>query len=312
MKSGGQRTWPLFALLAACAVWAGHALAAAGAERSPGDAPPGLRIAISESIAGEVNGNDARAAIKAWAEAIARQTGIRIEPELCTIAQLMQRVRNRQVDAFAINILEYMRLAPYAGPELVVDQSQLPDGEEYLVLVHQSSGIQSLADLRGRGLLLHENTRMCLDRMWLDTLLASAHLGTAETALGRIESSLKLSRVVLPVFFRQADACLVSRRGFNTMCELNPQLAKQLRVLAMSPKLLTTFTAFHRDSPVETRRRFLAAVTHLHESLAGRQALMLFGGTRLLQADISALRTSLDVVHAYERIKGKAPLAAAE
>jgi len=300
-------TWRTYGLAAGCVAWATLALAAAGGERVVESAPPNLRIAISESVAGEVNGNDLRAAIQAWAEAVFQQTGIRIEPELCTTAQMVQKVRNRQVDAFAVNILEFARIAGYADHELVVDEAEVPDGEEYLLLVHQSSGIQSLANLRGRSLLLYKNTRACLDRIWLDTLLAAAHLGAVDSVLGRVESNPKLSRVVLPVFFRQADACVVTRRAFNTMCELNPQLARQLRPLAVSPKLLTTFTAFHKDSPLETKRRFLAAVTDLHKTVAGRQALMLFGSTRLVPADVSVLRTSFELLHAYERLKGQAP-----
>lgn len=275
-------------------------LAAAGAEPSRDDQGAGLRIAISESIAGEVNGNDLRVAIKAWAAAVEQQTGVRIVPEMCNSAQVIQRIRNRQVDGFSVNILEFNRVAAFAARELVVDESEMPDGQQYVLLVHQSSGIQSLADLRGRSLISYQNTRACLSRVWLDVLLTSAHLGAADVCMGRLESSPKLSRVVLPVFFRQIDACLVTRRGYATMCELNPQLGKQLRPLATSPGLVTTFMGFHKDSPPETRRRFLMAVTELHKTVAGRQALMLFGSTRLVQGDISVLRTSFELLHAYE------------
>ena len=307
MKLRAPSAGPACGLLAAGLIWAVLSIPAAGGERSVDPAPPALRIAISESIAGEVNGNDLRAAIKAWAEAVFRQTGIRIAPEVCTTAQLVQRVRSGQVDGFSLNVLEFARVAGYAAHEIVVDENDLADGPEYVLLVHQSSGIQSLADLRGRSILLHQNQRTCLDRIWLDTQLASAHLGPADTFLGRLEISPKLSRVVLPVFFRQADACLVTRQGFATMCELNPQLAKQLRPLATSAKLLMTFRAFHKDSPPETRRRFLTAVTDLHKTVEGRQALMLFGSTRLVAADVAVLRSALDLLHAYERVKGQAP-----
>jgi ABC-type phosphate/phosphonate transport system substrate-binding protein len=295
--------------LAGLVVWSAVPSGAADSGHLSDASLPTLRIAVSESVAGEVNGNDLRAAIKTWAEALTRHTGVRIEAEVCTSAQLMQKIRNRQVDAFSINIIEYAQVAAYADHELVMDETQVPNGEEYVLLVHQSGGIVSLADLRGRSLLLYQNPRTCLDRIWLDTLLASAHIGAANTFLGRIESSRKLSRVVLPVFFRQTDACIVTRRGFSTMCELNPQLAKQLRVLAVSPKMMAGFLVFHKDSPVEARRKFLAAITVLGNTTEGQQAITLFGGTRLVLVDDSVLHSSLELLRAYERLKGKAPAA---
>jgi ABC-type phosphate/phosphonate transport system substrate-binding protein len=307
MKPQGSKTWSAFWILAGYAVWAVHSLAAPGADYAVEAPTPVLRVGISESIAGEVNSNDLRAAMKAWAEELARQTGVRIEPALCTTAQLVQKIRDHQLDAFSANFLEFERVASYADRELIVDASELPDGQEYVLLVHQASGLQSLADLRGKSLLLYQNTRTCLDQAWLDTLLSSAHLGVADTFMGRQERNAKLSRVVLPVFFRQADACIVTRRGYGTLCELNPQLARQLRILAVSPKLFPTFMAFQKGVPPETKRRFLAAVLNLHKSAAGRQALMLFGSTRLVEIDVSMLRESFELLHAYRRIKVKAP-----
>jgi hypothetical protein len=34
---------------------------------------------------------------------------------------------------------------------------------------------------------------------------------------------------------------------------------------------------------------------------------MLFGGTRLVRADISVLHTTLELLHTYERLEGKMP-----
>jgi phosphonate transport system substrate-binding protein len=307
MTLRGPSAWSAYGLAAGCVFWATLPFSAAGAEHV--STPLCLRVAVSESVAGELNGNDAMAAMKAWGEEVARETGVKIEPQLCNAAQLQQKIRNHEVDAFSLNILEFARVAAFADRELVVEQADLTDGLEYVLLVHQSSGIQSLADLRGRRLLLHQNRTMCLDRIWLDILLASAHLGTADTFLGRVESSPKLSHVVLPVFFRQSDACLVSQRGYRTMCDLNPQLLKQLRPLAVSPKLLTTFLAYQRDSRQETKRIFLGAITDLHKTVVGRQALMLFGGSNLVPADVSVLNSSLEMLRAYDRLKGRSAAA---
>ncbi|HUO28951.1 MAG TPA: PhnD/SsuA/transferrin family substrate-binding protein [Bryobacteraceae bacterium] len=286
----------------AAAFWC--AVAAAAAARG---AEPELRIAVSESIMGEMNSNDAGVAMRTWADAVARQTGLRFQPELCTSSQLIQKVRKNEVDAFSLNIFEFARVAAYAGPEVVVDASQLPGGDEYLLLVNRAGGIARLADLRGRSLLVQKNSRTCLAKIWLDTLLASARLERADAFLGRIEDSPKLSRVVLPVFFRQTDACLVTRLGYETLCQLNPQIGRELRPLAVSPKVVTTFLAFQKTNRPDVQRRFVAAVTHLQDTVAGQQVLMLFAGSRMVAVDSSVLASALDLLHAYQRIEGRTP-----
>ncbi len=307
MKGYRRGRWPGYGLWAMWLVWAVPPMPAWSGERAADAAPLNLRIAVSENVAGELNGNDARAAMKAWADAVSRQTGVLIEPELCTTAQLVQKVRSRQVDAFSVDILEFERVAAYAARELVVEQANLGDAQQYLLLVHESSGIRSLGDLRGRSLLIYRNRSMCLARIWLDTLLGAARLGTTETLIGHLDSSPKLSRVVLPVFFRQTDACLVTRKGFATMCELNPQLGKELHPLEVSAKVIVAFLAFHKDSPAELKRRFLGAIEDLHKSVEGRQALMLFGGSHLVRADTSVLQSSFELLHAYARLRGREP-----
>ncbi len=299
------RAWGWAACAAVCmAVQA--ALPGKGPETAP-LVPGGLRIAVSENVAGEVNGNDLRAALRTWADAVAHQTGVRIEPEMCTTPQLIQRIKNRQVDAFSLNILEFEHVAAYADRELVMDSRQEPIGDEYVLLVHRAGGIGKVADLRGRSLLIYRHPRTCLGRMWLDLLLAGERLGPADTVLSRLEATPKLSGAVLPVFFRQADACVVTKHGFETLCELNPQLAAQLKPLASSPGLITAFLVFHKDSPPATRMHFLNAITSLDKTIEGQQALMLFGGTHLVRADISVLRSALDLMHAYEKLRGKPP-----
>ena len=79
-----------------------------------------------------------------------------------------------------------------------------------------------------------QNSRMSLALAWLDIALFND--GCRPVAeFCRVEQNKKLTKVVLPVFFRQNDACVVTRRGFKTMSELNPQVGQQLRVLASSP-----------------------------------------------------------------------------
>ena len=203
----------------------------------------------------------------------------------------MQKVRSRQVDAFSVDILEFERVAAYAARELVVEQANLGDAQQYLLLVHESSGIRSLGDLRGRSLLIYRNRSMCLARIWLDTLLGAARLGTTETLIGHLDSSPEaVARGAAG--FLPANRCLPGdAQGFCDDVRAEPQLGKELHPLEVSAKVIVAFLAFHKDCPAELKRRFLGAIEDLHKSVEGRQALMLFGGSHLVRADTSVLQT---------------------
>src|SRR6185369_7062487 len=99
--------------------------------------------------------------------------------------------------------------------------------EEYLLLVHQDSNFGNLASLRGRDLLYYDNPVMCLSFPWLETVLASEGIPSATNFFHAEVPKLKVSSAALPVFFRTADACLVNRRAFETLVELNPQVGRK-------------------------------------------------------------------------------------
>jgi phosphonate transport system substrate-binding protein len=109
----------------------------------------------------------------------------------------------------------------------------------------------------------------------------------------------------LPVFFGQTDACVTSKRGFDTMCELNPQVAKDLTVIASSPVMAVTFYIFHRAYRGVSRERFAKVYSDLPSSAAGRQLAMLFQFESLVVKDIACLAPALGVLEAADRARGR-------
>jgi ABC-type phosphate/phosphonate transport system substrate-binding protein len=272
-----------------------------------------LRIASSISLLGDVNLNDARAAIRSWADAIVKETGLQIDYDatpLTTPERLIEEARKGSVDAFGITVLEYMQLAPYIDKNLLlIDQAYAEGGLEYLLLVHEESGIKNLADLRGRQLTVTNTADMCLEPAWLESALAAANLGPLDGFFHEIITTPKLSRAVLPVYFHQMDACLVTRHGFAVMCEMNPQLFKKLRVILISPKLVPVLFAFHKDCPAERKKKLKDAMIGLPATAVGKQIMTLFQTQGVFAADASVMKTSIDIVKASQRIKARAALA---
>jgi phosphonate transport system substrate-binding protein len=136
---------------------------------------------------------------------------------------------------------------------------------------------------------------------WLDLLLAEQGAGRAEIFMERITESTKLSAVVLPVFFGQADACLVTLGGFSTMAELNPQLERELRVLAKSQSLVPMVSFLRRDFTPSFRQELIEAICQLHMTASGRQILNLMQGDEVVVIPSPALESTRELMHRWMR-----------
>jgi hypothetical protein len=190
-----------FAVLLVCRLGAGQ-------ESTP------FRVGFSSAMFTDVNENDAKAAVKAWGQSIARERGIPTDPEtriFKDIATWSQALRTKSVDAIGITVIEYAVLSrevPLAP--VFVTYTGGRAREQYFILVHQDSKIERLAELRGRSLTIHENSRVRLALPWLDTVLIQEGGKPAVAWLRKITPSPKLAKVVLP------EGCAKSRPPRNS------------------------------------------------------------------------------------------------
>ena len=93
----------------------------------------------------------------------------------------------------------------------------------------EGSGITKLGGLAGRHLIILDSPQTLLVDAWLGVALAKEGI-TGKSAV-KVTRHTRAAQAVLPVFFGQADACVASKRTLETMFELNPQLAKKLKVV---------------------------------------------------------------------------------
>ena len=152
---------------------------------------------------------------------------------------------------------------------------------KYVLLARRDLDVRSLDGLQGLDLRVQIGGVGKVSRLWLDVLALREGYASGDDLLGTVTETLGASRTVLPVFFGQAQACVVGERSFATLTELNPQLAADLVVLAESPAFLWSVTCFRGDFDAELRASLEQAAIQMHRDPQGLQALMLFGIDRI-------------------------------
>jgi phosphonate transport system substrate-binding protein len=276
------------------------------AAAATGNAP--VRLAISESMVTNVNLNDARAAMAIWIKRMEADLNVVVElnPKVFdTTEEILRRTRNGQLDCVALNVVEYRQIADLLDPHEVIAEGGASGPEQYVLLVNRKSGVHQLGDLRGRRLCILKGPKMCVADAWLSTILDANHFGASEQFFSSQATDAKASRVVLPVFFGQTDACLTSKRSFETMCELNPQVAKDITAIATSPVLIVTFYIFHKNYHGVSRERFAKVYSNLPSSVAGRQLATLFQFESLVVKETSCLTPALNLLETAERARNR-------
>jgi ABC-type phosphate/phosphonate transport system substrate-binding protein len=257
----------------------------------------------------DVNLSDARAAMQTWIKHMQSDLHVAVEIDVkvfSTTEEIVRLIRNGQLDAAALNVVEYRPIADCFDTSEIFVGAGASGPDEYLLLVKRDGAYKRLSDLRGRRLLISKAPKMCAAPAWLSTLLDEERLGPADSFFSSVSSETKISRVVLPVFFDQAEACIASRRAFATMSELNPQVARILTPMATSTTLVTCFYAFRKNYHSASRETFINVHKSLLSSAAGRQLATLFQFDELTVRNTSCLASSLSILDKAERLRTKA------
>lgn len=277
-------------------------LVCAGAAEPPS---PMVRIGFSTKTIGNVNENDAIAAMRVWAQAVAIERGIPADPQpvvFRSVSEISTALTHGSVDCINLTTGEYAMLrGQLAEDSIVVGVKSDSITEQFVLLVHRDGAIEKMNDLRGRRIGLLDSSDTGLAPAWLDTVLAREGLAPASDFFGQIASVGKIGKAVLPVFFRQMDACIVTLKGFNTMVELNPQIGGKLKILAASRPLVTVVFCFRADYKSPLREKLSSEIAQWHHSVAGRQILTVFQIDRLEEHTVRCLDSALELLaeHSY-------------
>ena len=262
-------------------------------------APPLLKmvshVAMSRMAFSRVNENDASVAYKILTAELGKKLGYDLSVDVTlfdSLPDFAQAIRDGRATYIITDTWNV--LAMHVEDALDVEFSAV-NGDSaihrWLLLVRRDAGIKSIADLKGRKVIMLYNNMSSLGPLWLETVLLEQGLGTPGQCFNAYETVSKPTVAVLPVFFGRAQACVVDEAAFKVMSEMNPQLGQTLEPLAQSEPLLGGIVGFsHNGWPTEKARTDMRArLANLETEPAGRQLLTLFKCTRLVPCEPAQL-----------------------
>ena len=268
-----------------------------------------FEVGYSASLFYDVDVNDARAATRVWLELFVRhvgeestvQTSVLDGPE--AIARAVERT---EVDLVILSSVEYFQLRGRVPlVPLVTGSREGNISFEYGLLVRRGRGLQELADLEDRRLIIEIGGWGSIPWMWLDAALLRADLRSGAAFFAEVQEAKKVSQAVLPVFFGRADACVVSMESFATMVELNPQLGEALQVLRRSPPFCRGLVCAREDFNQIYGNLLEESLASLHDQPEGQQVLTLFHTDRLVPFAPAQLEGIEALMVEYEELRAQ-------
>ncbi len=259
--------------------------------------PTTLNVGFMRSCFLNVNHGDAQAAFKSLAEAVGRKRGYRVATQtqiFDSLEEIETAVKAGSINLAIVDSWRYLimnrgdSLQPYFVPS---EQGRI--GKKYLLLTRQTSGFNALPDLRGKAIIQLELANCNAGKAWFETLLLAGHCGAESSFFGEITTAPKPALAVLPVFFGKKAACLVDEFSFNLMRELNPQVGKELQVIATSEPYVDNVLCLSDTgwSSPQAKTDFIETLADLHHEPAGQQILTLFKVGQLIPFQESQLDT---------------------
>lgn len=216
-------------------------------------------------------------------------------------------VKNGNLDMIILLPIDYIHLRNKVNIEpLLISVHSENLMEDLVLLVNKEQKITKLLQLKNRNIIMDLGDMSGMVKIWADVILFREGLKSSGEFYGSIKNVSKASKAVLPVYFKQVDACIVTGKAFRTMVELNPDIGRKMQVLAKSKGMPSNIVCLRRNyRDADFRENLVQIAMSIHEEEEGKQILTLFRQKRLVRFESDYLKYTQELLNEYDSHAGR-------
>ncbi len=192
-----------------------------------------------------------------------------------------------------MNIVDFIAYGSYSGTF----------GGEYILLVNKAGGETKLEDLKERQVVIENELNSDVALAWVETTLSERRLPSSAKFFKEVSFVDKPIAALMPVLLGQKEACIVNRRSYEVMKELNSQIAANLRAIMVSPDFIQGILTIRRSIPEEDKRLIGNAIDSFNNYERSREMLNLFGWDRIEKRGKRTLEKSRKLYESYKNLQ---------
>lgn len=269
-----------------------------------------IRLATLQDLYPSVNHHNARMAL----ELIMQKTIVQkayaysvqihfIDPSTNNVVDNIKKGGYHFVTLSGLDYFAY-RDTIHLEPILIPTKTDQPT-ETLILLVRKDQTLSTIAQKPDRTLLIENGRSGDLSKLWLDTRLTAGGFPQSEHLFTQIRRVKKPGRAVIPVFFDQADACIVTQNAFDILNVLNPQIGRQLKVLLRSKGLVRMMVCATQKPAPKDIETFVKESVNIEHNPDTQQAMTIIQMKRFLQIHPGDLEATQTLVRSHGQMAMK-------
>lgn len=265
-----------------------------------------INFGFSIKLFSEVDIRDAEVAIQMWGNEFFGDLEINYYPQTKFYYhdnEFIDAIKKNKLDFMSLSTPDYFKIKNHVKiePYLMITGNE-KYGYNFILLVRKDKNIKSIYDLKNRQINVPSGEFGELVKMWLEVILHENENKSLKY-FSEIREFKKPSQALLPVFFKQNDACVISERSYVAMLELNPQLKNELVIIEKSPELVGAIMCINTNLSKNIKEITLDTAKKLSQTASGKQILALFKANELVKYQPEYLESTKELIDRYEEVQ---------